>query len=77
MQRLNTGKTLKPLSPLKHIYFKFEKKNERSALAQLSCGIIPLRIETGRCNDESIENRICTCCCSSDVEKRSPLCYFM
>jgi hypothetical protein len=35
-------------------------KNERSALAQLRCGILPLRIETGRYVNEPLHDIICT-----------------
>ena len=35
---------------------------ERSLLAQLRMGILPLRVETGRFVNESLNERICTLC---------------
>ena len=43
-------------------------KNERSLLAQLRCGILPLRIETGRYVGEKPEERQCTLCNSGCIE---------
>ena len=44
------------------------KKYERSLLAQFRCGILPLRIETGRYIGESREQRLCKMCQSNSVE---------
>ena len=43
-------------------------KNERSLLAQLRCGILPLRIETGRYIGEPVHSRICLFCNCSEIE---------
>ena len=43
-------------------------KNERSLLAQLRCGILPLRIETGRYIDEPVQSRTCLFCNCSEME---------
>lgn len=40
----------------------------RSTLAQFRCGIIPIRIETGRFQGEPIEERICVFCYNRSVE---------
>jgi hypothetical protein len=37
-------------------------RKERSLLAQLRCGILPLRIETGRFRAEKVEDRLCIFC---------------
>ena len=43
-------------------------KYDRSFLAKFRCGILHLRIETGRFNGLKLEERICQCCNSSKVE---------
>ncbi len=43
-------------------------KYEKSLLSQLRYGILPLRIETGRYNNEKREERICTLCETDSVE---------
>ncbi|KAK3092266.1 hypothetical protein FSP39_000496 [Pinctada imbricata] len=43
-------------------------KPERSVMAMLRCGILPLRIETGRYSGEPVEERICNFCDKNDVE---------
>lgn len=40
----------------------------RSILAQFGCGILPLKIETGRYHGEPVEERICTFCCKNSIE---------
>ena len=47
------------------------RKNERSLLAQLRMGILPLRIETGRYVGEPLERRICRLCQSGQVENET------
>ena len=44
------------------------RKNERSALCQFRCGILPLRIETGRYIGETIEDRLCRFCSQNSIE---------
>ena len=44
------------------------KRNERSLLSQLRCGILPIRIETGRYTGENPEQRVCLFCDSGEVE---------
>lgn len=43
-------------------------KYERSLLCQFRCGILPLRIETGRYIGEPVESRTCRFCDSSAIE---------
>jgi len=43
-------------------------KNERSIMAQYRCGILPIRIETGRYVNEQLDDRICTICHSGQIE---------
>ena len=43
-------------------------KYERSIVAQFRCGILPLRIETGRYINESVNERLCKFCSSNAVE---------
>ena len=44
------------------------KRNERSVLAQFRCGILPLRVETGRYVGEKPEERLCKICDSQQIE---------
>ena len=44
------------------------KKNERSILCQFRCGILPIRIETGRYIGETPEQRLCRFCDMQTVE---------
>ena len=43
-------------------------KQERSFLAQLRCGVLPIRIETGRFNGLKPEERVCQLCNSGEME---------
>jgi hypothetical protein len=43
-------------------------KFQRSLLAQLRCGILPIRIETGRYRGEAVDDRICTMCSLDCIE---------
>lgn len=44
------------------------KRNERSLLAQLRCGILPIRVETGRYIGETLEQRLCKLCSEGVIE---------
>ena len=44
------------------------QRNERSILAQFRCGILPLRIETGRFVGEKPEERLCRLCDNNTPE---------
>ena len=43
-------------------------RNERSILAQISCGILPIHVETGRFERLKIEERLCDHCTSNAIE---------
>ena len=43
-------------------------KHERSMMAQFRCGILPLRIETGRYIGEAVDNRLCRMCAENCIE---------
>ena len=43
-------------------------KQERSAMAQFRCGILPLRIETGRFTNEPSQERFCKLCNNGSIE---------
>ena len=43
-------------------------KNVRSVMAMFRCGILPLRIETGRYKCEPFEDRICVLCDQNEIE---------
>ncbi len=46
----------------------FMSHAQRSCLAQLKCGILPLHIETGRWQGTQLDKRICKVCSSNSVE---------
>ena len=43
-------------------------RGERSMLAQLRCGVLPLQVETGRFNNEKLEERVCKFCSLNETE---------
>ena len=43
-------------------------KRRRSIFAQFRCGILPLKVETGRYNNIPIEHRLCELCESNSIE---------
>ena len=43
-------------------------KGEKSYFAQFRCGILPLRVETGRYIGLNANERICTLCTSNEIE---------
>ncbi len=43
-------------------------KSQRSVFSKLRCGVLPLKIETGRFNAIDRENRICEFCSLNEVE---------
>lgn len=43
-------------------------RRERSIVAQLRCGILPIRIEVGRYKGEKESERICTLCKRKEIE---------
>jgi hypothetical protein len=57
--KLRTYKLLKNQYNLEKYVELNIPKNVRSAMAMFRCGVLPLRIETGRYKSEPIEDRIC------------------
>ena len=53
--------------PENYVLLNLERSN-RSILAQLRLGILPLRIETGRMKNEKPHERICMFCNSGSIE---------
>ena len=49
-------------------------KYYRSILAQFRCGVLPIRIETGRFKGEALCDRLCTLCSSNSIEDE---CHFL
>ena len=43
-------------------------RSERAFLSQLRCGMLPLRIETGRFVGEAEEQRVCIFCQLNEIE---------
>jgi hypothetical protein len=68
--KLRTYKLLKSEYSQENYVCNFFSKSERSFLAQLRLGILPLQIEIGRFTSPltPIENRICLCCDLNCVE---------
>ena len=61
-RKLRTYKTFKhEYGPEKYVNTNMSRKH-RSALAKFRCGVAPLKIETGRYNNISVDNRICFNC---------------
>ncbi len=50
-----------------NLMLSYMSRSERSLLAQLRVGVLPLRIETGRYCNLKLEERICELC-SQDIE---------
>ena len=66
--KLRTYITMKnSLETEKYVRYNLNRK-ERSYLAQLRLGILPLRIETGRYENLAIDKRTCQLCASGEVE---------
>lgn len=58
------------LTPSAHVKCNMNKST-RSLLSQLRCGILHLRIETGRFNRELLQDRICRMCNLNQVESET------
>ena len=63
----NIGQIKKEYKTEKYISMNLTKR-QRSILAQLRFGILPLRIETGRFRGEKVEERVCQLCNTGLVE---------
>ena len=62
MPKLRTYKTIKTAVEPKSYVMSFMNRGNRSILAQLRFGILPLGIETGRWHSIVLENRLCYIC---------------
>lgn len=66
--KLRTYKTLcVPLQPSSHVRSYLERPY-RSLISQLKCGVLHLRIETGRFIHEKVEERVCVLCDADQIE---------
>ena len=66
--KLRTYKLFKE-NPHTENYVKYcRSRPQRSLLAQLRCGILPLHIETGRYRNLKVEERICNLCKKDEIE---------
>lgn len=68
ISKLRTFVIFKTVFGRENYLFLDMPKYLRSTLAQFRCGIIPIRIETGRFQGEPIEERICVFCSNRSVE---------
>ena len=66
--KLRTYKLLKSVWGVENYLLFNLTRFERSLVAQLRLGILPLRLETGRFLDEKVEERTCKLCNSGAVE---------
>ena len=68
LPKLRTYRTFKNTFKCEDYVMMDLKKHERSIFAQFRCGILPLRIETGRYVGESPDQRLCVFCDQHAVE---------
>ena len=68
VSKLRTYKQLKTDFGTEKYLFARLSKTEKSHLAQFRCGILPLRLETGRYVCLSVNERICTLCNVNETE---------
>ena len=62
-------------APILIVYVKYNlTASERSAMAQLRFGILPLNIETGRFRNQPVQDRLCTLCEFNEIEDK---CHFL
>ena len=66
--KLRTYKLFKDVYSVEPYVLTFMNRKQRSFLAQLRCGILPLEIETGRWSGIAVENRICKLCNVGETE---------
>jgi len=68
VSKLNFYKLFKNEFSSESYVFKIHNRAHRSVFAQLRCGILPLKIETGRYTQIPIDFRLCIFCNSNVVE---------
>jgi len=66
--KLRTYVILKDNVDVEHYVKYCYNRQNRSLMAQLRCGILPLRIETGRFCGLAVEDRLCEICKSGKIE---------
>ena len=66
--KLRTYNTFKTEFKTEQCLLSSLSKPERSQLAQLRCGVLPLRVETGRYVGLALNERLCTVCQNRVVE---------
>ena len=62
MPKLRTFIKIHDVTESKVLVMKNMKRSQRSLLAKLKCGVLPLGIEIGRHKDTPLENRVCYAC---------------
>ena len=68
MTKLDTYRVVKDFADIGVLVKANLPRNERSLVARLLCGILPLEIETGRFTDKKRRTRCCKVCCDDKVE---------
>ncbi len=68
MSKLDTYREVKDFADIAILAKSNLPRNERSLVARLLCGILPLEIETSRFKDKKRQTRLCKLCLSGKVE---------
>ena len=76
VSKLRTYCTFKDTYNPEPFLFKVTDRHHRSVLAQFRCGILPLKIETGRYQSIPPEFRLCVLCEDNVVESESHFMFF-
>jgi hypothetical protein len=73
--KLRTYRKYKQTVGVEPYILQFMSRKSRSLLSQFRCGILPLRIETGRFQNIELENRLCKYCeCNVIEDEKHFLC---
>ena len=68
VSKLRTCRQIKTVFGTKNYLLSTLSKGEKSYFAQFRCGILRLRVETGRYIGLNANERICTLCTSNEIE---------
>ena len=68
VSKLRTYRQIKTVFGTENYLLSTLSKGEKSYFAQFRCGILPLRVETGRYIGLHANERICTLCTSNEIE---------
>ncbi len=68
MSKLDTYREVKDFADVAVLAKSNLPRNERSLVARLLCGILPLEVETGRFRDKKRQTRLCKICLEDKVE---------